>query len=661
MSRINGSNFTRTTSLMMSNNLLSALRRTNNGLLERQIELSTGKAVNRPSDAPDKASAILALQQKIETRGQQDRNLQHALSILNNTDQALGDITDILLEARSIASSQIGVGSDEATRKNQATVIDAQLQAVIDIANRTVQGVSLFGGNSNGGAIGSHPEPVFVEFLGGVRYVGSRQQLAGDVGLDQFLSFNSTGTDAFNALSSRVQSLVDLDPQANADTRIAHVNGALGEGVRKGNVVVTVNGTEVIVDLASADTLGDVVTRVNDAIDSVDPAAGALAISGPGFELAANAGHTITIAELGAGKTAGDLGINLTAAGATVAGGDIDVRLTALTRLADLGATVDFTGGLKVSNGIHSKIADFSTATTVQDLINVVEQLNLGIRMEINSDGTSLNMVNEISGLEMAIGENAGGSTASDLGLRSFAADSRLDDLRFGLGVTKDPDGDEFAIELHDGTRFGVDIDAATTVGEVLALIQAAAAGAGLTVGQPGDGGTDFNVGMAVDGNGFQFEDNTAGAGEFRIVNEGLSLAATDLGILKNAGAGATINGDDTAKVRSESVFTHLINLRDSLLSNDERGITFAGGDIEQDVDAVVRARADIGARAQRVERQQTRSEDLSVAELTLLSELQDADFTEAITRFQQLQLQLQATMQAGAQTQQLSFLNFLR
>ena len=140
-----------------------------------------------------------------------------------------------------------------------------------------------------------------------------------------------------------------------------------------------------------------------------------------------------------------------------------------------------------------------------------------------------------------------------------------------------------------------------------------------------------------------------------------MSLAATDLGILKNAGAGATINGDDTAKVRSESVFTHLINLRDSLLSNDERGITFAGGDIEQDVDAVVRARADIGARAQRVERQQTRSEDLSVAELTLLSELQDADFTEAITRFQQLQLQLQATMQAGAQTQQLSFLNFLR
>jgi hypothetical protein len=49
--------------------------------------------------------------------------------------------------------------------------------------------------------------------------------------------------------------------------------------------------------------------------------------------------------------SADDLGINLIAAGATVAGGDLDARLTALTDLTSLGATVDFSGRLKVVQG----------------------------------------------------------------------------------------------------------------------------------------------------------------------------------------------------------------------------------------------------------------------------------------------------------------------
>ena len=44
-----------------------------------------------------------------------------------------------------------------------------------------------------------------------------------------------------------------------------------------------------------------------------------------------------------------------------------------------------------------------------------------------------------------------------------------------------------------------------------------------------------------------------------------------------------------------------------------------------------------------------------------MLSQLRDADLTEVITRFQQLQTQLQATLQTSAQSLQLSLLDYLR
>jgi flagellar hook-associated protein 3 FlgL len=75
----------------------------------------------------------------------------------------------------------------------------------------------------------------------------------------------------------------------------------------------------------------------------------------------------------------------------------------------------------------------------------------------------------------------------------------------------------------------------------------------------------------------------------------------------------------------------------------------------------VSQARATVGVRAQRVESQQQRSQDLGLMEEVLLSDLQDADITEVITRYTQLQTELQASLQVGAQNLQLSLLDFLR
>jgi len=651
------SSFSRTSTQLTSNQLLTQLHRIQKDLAEAQISISTGKQVNKPSDAPAKTSAILLLRSQLDARSQHERNLNHIASMLNNVDQALADSNNILIEAKSIGLSQIGIGSDEATRQAEASVIDAQLAALIEISNRRVQDINLFSGSANAAGDGNP----FVEFLGGVRYTGSTTNLIADTGLRDPLAYNINGAEAFGALSRRVTSLVDLDPQATASTRLSEVNGVVNSGVQPGSVIVTIDGQEVTVDLTKADTLGDVVTRIQDAIDTVDPTAGSLSVNDPGFQLTAAAGHTITISDIGRGQTALDLGINITATGASTQGGDLNARVTQLTSLADLNATIDFASGLKITQGAVTKTADFSNAQNVQDLQNVIDSLAMGLRLEINEDGSGLNLITDVSGLELSVGEVAGGTTATDLGLRTFDLSTELSEFNFGNGVERIAGEDDFQIQLHDGSTVAVNLDDAVTVQDVVNAIQTAATNAGVTVGALGQGGTSFNVGLATDGNGLVFEDNTAGASDFTISVLNDSRAAFDLGIRTNVGSGNTIEGEDNVKVRVENLFTNLINLRDSLKANDSSGISLATDLLDDDIEQLIRVRAEVGVRTQRAEQSLERSEELAVSEQILLSDLEEGDLTELITRFTQMQQQFQVSLQVGAQNLQLSLLDFLR
>jgi len=636
---------------MSSELLRRRLQETQRELLRAQDQVSTGKLLSRGSDAPSSISAVLYLNQAKIERGQQKLNLEHGRGVLNFGDAALRDITDILIDAQQIASSQIGIGSDATTRATQAGVIDAQLSAAIEAANRKYNGLTIFGGNN--GAVGDRP--VFESYLGGVRYTGGDQNLANDGGALTNLGFNSNGLDSFGALSTRVKTLVDVDPQANGQVLLRDIDGARDRGYAAGAVSLTVNGLPTTVDLTTADTLDDVVTRLNDAITNLSAGAGAVSLGSGGYTLTANAGNTITIVDASGGTTAADLGLNISAASSAVAGSDLNVRLTERTLLSSFGTTVDFTGGLSITQGENTAVADFSGATTVQDMQNVIDAMNFGLRLTVNADGTGLDLVSEVSGIDLSIGEN-GGTTAEDLGLRTFGTTTLLSDFRGGIGVQTTAAGDpDLSITLHDGTNFTVDLSSANSVAEVIALTQAAATTAGLTVG------VDFDIALATTGNGFVVSDNTAGGSDFVVANAGLSFAAENLGIKANAGAGATIAGTDESKVAVENMFTHLIELSTALRNNNENGITLAGSSIEDDIDTVVSARARVGVQARRIEDQLVLIEDRDIQEQTMLSQLQDADLTEVITRFTQLQMQLQASLQVGSAGQQLSLLDFLR
>jgi len=540
------------------------------------------------------------------------------------------------------------------------------IDELFNIGNRKYQDLHLFGGERT--AVSP-----FELLHDGVAYRGSGDGLHTDLGALNSFPITISGDEAFGALSTRVEGDTDLDPQMILDTRLVDLNGAQGQGVRLGTINIDVNGNDYELDLSDADTVGDVAVAIEDLLNTQEPGSlgpggvGVDAATGNRFSIDVNPGFTITVADPSGGAAAGDLGLDAAPFqdGVNETGADVDPRLTDLTPVSALTGVTTPLGTIRVSNAGQSRELDLSGVTNIRELKNAFEGLDLGVRVEIAESGDRVNVVNELSGALMAIAEVGGGTTATELGIRSFAASTRLEDFNNGRGVqirsgsldpitgNPDPARDlDFRVTVKDGRTFDVDLAGAETVQDVLDAVNAEAVAAGLTP-------AEFTAGLAADGNGLEFTDNTAGTTTSVTALNG-SFAAEDLGILTSS-TSATLTGEDRATVAAESVFTHLIALRDALAANDERGIEFATAKLQDDIDLVTRARADVGGRARRVGRLTHREEDLRIQDTALKSEIQDLDVTEAAVRFSTLQTQLQAGLATTSQALSLSLIDFLR
>jgi flagellar hook-associated protein 3 FlgL len=72
------------------------------------------------------------------------------------------------------------------------------------------------------------------------------------------------------------------------------------------------------------------------------------------------------------------------------------------------------------------------------------------------------------------------------------------------------------------------------------------------------------------------------------------------------------------------------------------------------------RSRGIVGARAKAMQDRLTQTEGAVFATQELLSEVQDLDYTEAVTKFQQAQTALQASLLTGSRLANTSLLDFL-
>jgi flagellin-like hook-associated protein FlgL len=632
----------RVSNLLRTSTAASQIARTQRQLLQTQNELSTGRRLNSASDDPGDAAIAQQLQKSLEQRQAFLTNLNRAKDHLGAVDSTLGDLSDLLQQAQQIASANVGSDVTADQRAGAAAIIDQIYGDALTLANRQFEGTYLFAGDRATNA-------PFVSEAGGVRFVGSERVLlnAFDEGTD--LPFMVNGADVFGALSTRVQGSADLTPAVTAQTRLADLRGATGAGVRRGFVVISNGTSTATVDLRLADTVGEVVNAISASglgtvTASIGPSGNVVLSGGPG--------DNITVADSAGGTTASDLGI-LTPVGAgggvPVNGAPLSPAVTGLTKLTDLrnGAGINQAGGIRIGSGTSTFDVDVSGAVTVEDLLNAINGSGANVRAKINAAGTGINILNPNQGTTLSVGE-AGGTTAADLGVRSFDLNSRLADFNAGKGV-RTVAGADFRVTRSDGTTFDVDVpDTATTVQDVINAINTASGGVGMTAS------------LAATGNGIALTDTAGGAGTPSVAALNFSDAAQDLGLLAAPAAGNVVTGADVNLVSATGVFANLGRLRDALRANDQQGITTAAEGLAADFARAGRIRGETGARVQGLEARQGRLEDQDVATKSLLSSLADVDMTEAISRFQTLQTSLQASMQTSASILNLSLLDFL-
>lgn len=112
---------------------------------------------------------------------------------------------------------------------------------------------------------------------------------------------------------------------------------------------------------------------------------------------------------------------------------------------------------------------------------------------------------------------------------------------------------------------------------------------------------------------------------------------------------------------RIVSVLEGLITLRDALQTGTPTEVRTAISDIDDGVDKVLELRAESGSKVNRFEFTEQRLEDTQVTLKALLSETEDVDFTEAISRFTLEESVYKASLSAGGKAIQPSLLDFLR
>jgi flagellar hook-associated protein 3 FlgL len=112
-------------------------------------QLSTGKSLNFPSDAPTDIGLDLATNATIGLENQADKNLRDSLGELTTTDSALSSLTAIIQSARQLAIQGATDTLTPAQRGIISNQVDALLSQAIGVANTNYGGKFVFAGTAN--------------------------------------------------------------------------------------------------------------------------------------------------------------------------------------------------------------------------------------------------------------------------------------------------------------------------------------------------------------------------------------------------------------------------------------------------------------------------------------------------------------------------------
>ncbi|MCC7422349.1 MAG: hypothetical protein IT428_18885 [Planctomycetaceae bacterium] len=622
---------------LASSRLQQSLSTLNTTLARLQDQAATGQKFFSPGESPTSALRTIALQRTLERQDHFKSTIQTDTAFLTATESALTTASDAANRAKSLILSSIGSNASAAEREAASVEVSSLIRSIVNSANSQLRGRYLFAGSD------SRQPPIEVVDNGVVRYNGDAAALQTYIGNGLQLASNIHGHEAYAALSNPITS--DLNPALTSATRLSDLLG--GRGVPQGTIRVTVDdgvnpAVTQDINLAGSETIGDIQTRFQAAFDpgaltvDVDP------LTGGGLRL--SAAGSVQVQDLAGSNIAQRMGL-VGGPTATLVGGDLDPRMSLQTTLSSLNGGLGLaspTGSFTITNGKKAATIDLTGAVTVEDLFNRIQLADVDVATSINADGNGIAISTRLSGALFSISEN-GGSSASDLGIRTFNGTTLLSDLNRGQGLPTSS-GNTLNLQLADGTEYSVDVTGMRTVQDVVNAVN-------------GLGNPNLQASLNTTDNGITITDSTVGTAGFIIEKNAISTA---LGIDGSLPGSGTINGRDVNPQESTGILGILLNLQKALDAGDNAALQTLDPQITRELERLNIVRGDVGSRLSFLDDVDNRLEDQNLLLQSTLSDEFDADPTSTITQLTQTMSVLQSTMQIAGQTQQLSLLNYL-
>lgn len=320
---------TRSSEALVQSRLLAQLQMDQLDLVRLQTQISTGRRVLAPSEDAPAAIRAIGLQRLIEQKAQVKTNLLTNQSYLTASDVAISTLSGLISSVRATAVGVADTTASDMERKAAATEIDRALQQIIDIANQQFRGRYLFAGSLTT----SLPYTMAGNFI---RYGGNENLLNSYADLDLLFESNVPGSKLFGGLSAERKGTADLNPILTPDTKLSTLRGGLG--ITKGSIAVSDGTSTRIIDISSAETIGDVASLIERNPPEGRRIVARITDTGLNISIDPGGGGNLTISEVGSGTTAAQLGIlEVMGVGTgTIVGDDLNPQLLLTTRIDDI-------------------------------------------------------------------------------------------------------------------------------------------------------------------------------------------------------------------------------------------------------------------------------------------------------------------------------------
>ena len=186
----------RITSNTLSRSYLSVTQRNQAELLRTQLQLTTGKRVNNPSDDPSAAVRIEALTRGLQVHEVHEQNAEAARRRLSIEDEALGQVADILDRMRELTVRANTAALDDASRAGIADEVRQLSDGLLQLGNsQDGRGEYLFAGYRVA-------QPAFARQGENVVYQGDQGRRLLQIGESRQLADGDPGDRVFMAINA---------------------------------------------------------------------------------------------------------------------------------------------------------------------------------------------------------------------------------------------------------------------------------------------------------------------------------------------------------------------------------------------------------------------------------------------------------------------------